>query len=600
MAIFDGIGDLIPAPDDKGVYNNKENDIPIVPLPKSIVLPKERYEDPILPDDQENAINEGNEIEDQGELFPEGNNSLVPVKENILLPIGVDLSAEVEEILFPKGVIIPEIIDDVITPESEPILVIDESSLQDTPKGVILQPVIEDEPTLPLVIDTDIPVDDIVVGAPKDATFYIENEDSSSLNTGIVLSPKGINYSDTIIDRLFTKATDIFDFIRVPVPQSLISLYSKIQEIEGFLSDPKSFAIQVRENVLGFLLGTNTEDKFDPKIGIVMIPKDPLEDIFYFSNSTSKAQIDRDNELKGISAGEMKIIEGYVNKERDKQISDDILESQFSFQGRKSTVGVTLRLNHLWDLRFEPYNDSDLGIRCVLPKMYDTISTAYENTINKASTERYREIDHIDKKGNKVYLGEAKVFDWEDTLPVLSYDLDYLSLASRDVELYGGSTISIPEIIRRNSLLTTQILDDENKRWRRWFQRALDSMCPPPINIGGGESDGGVVVPYKNCCMKATLYQYRTDSHILSHKVLLVLLKNYQVTSSGAGGGAGTPDIIDAEWSIVGEIENYSVPPQKNYISRSQRNRDFPTDQSPDEIELEESKDYASKYINIV
>lgn len=599
MAIFDGIGDLIPAPDDKGIYNEKENEIPIVPLPKSIVLPKEKNEDPILPEDQENSVNSGIELEDEGTYFPEGNNNLSPVKENLTLPIGVDISPEVEEILFPEGIIIPELVDDIVTPDSEPIIIIDESYLQDTPIGVILPAIVEDEPTLPLVIDADSPVEDIVIGAPKDATFYIDNKDTSALKTGIVLSPKGINYSDTIVDRLFTKITDVLDFIRVPVPQSVISLYTKIQEIEGFLSDPKSFAIQIRENVLGYLLGPNLTDSFDPAIGIVMIPRNPLDGISYPIGIASQAEIDRDNEMKGIYAGQHILTEGYVNEERAKQISDDILESQFSFQGRKSTVGVTLRLNHLWDLRFEPYTDRSLGVKCILPDMYDTISTAYENTLNKSSTESYRE-SYIDQKGEKKYLGEAKVFDWEDTLPVLSYDLDYLSLASRDVELYGGSTISVPDIIRRNSLLTTQILDDENKRWRRWFQRALDAMCTPSKKGRSGAANGSIVVPYKNCCMKATLYQYRTDSHILSHKVFLVLLKNYQVTSSGAGGGAGTPDIIDAEWSIVGEIENYSEPEEKKYLNRSQKNKDYPRDQSKDEIEESESKSYAGKYINIV
>lgn len=603
MAIFDGLGDLVPAPDDKGVYN-RENEIPIVPLPKSIVLPKVKDEGIVLPDDQKDTASEGIEILDDGEYFPEASNNLTPIKEDLKLPTGQDIVEIIDDASLPIEVDLPEIDDTVLFPIGQPIVIIDESALQETPEGVDLPSIDEDLPSLPISTESTLPAEDILILSPKDVNTYLKNGDEETAGSleGVIIRPQGINYSDTIIDRLFTKITDVLDFVRVPVPESVISLYSKIQEIEGYLSDPKSFAIQVRENILGLLLGSNVEDRFDPKVGVIMRPTDNRANLImingnqYDISGTSEA-LARNNEIAGILEGQNILTEGYVNAERFKQISDDILESQFAFQGRKSTVGVTLRLTHLWDLRFEPYNDPELGIECVLPDMYDHISTAYENALAKKTSEKYLERD---KDGNS--LRENPLSDWEDSLPVLSYDLDYLALASRDLELYGGSTISIPEIIKRNSLITTQILDDENKRWRRWFQRALDTMCPPPKGevTTSGASNGSVVVPYKNCCMKATLYQYRTDSHILSHKVFLVLLKNYQVTSTGAGGGAGSPDVIDAEWSIVGEITQYAGAPVKKYANRSQRKKDHPDDTSTDKIETAESKKYPGKYINIV
>lgn len=605
MAIFDGIGDLIPAPDDKGIHDDDGREIPLVPLPKSVVIPKVRDAEYNLPDDQIDSTNVGIELDDDGAYFPDENINLTPVKEDVVLPIGVTMTPEVEALLFPQDALVPEIEEEVSIPDGVDLPEIEEGSLG-APDGGIIPVADEDSPLLPISSGGTSPLDPDFVGAPVDVNPYTVIDDFDGSLDGIVLSPSGINYSDTIIDRLFTKATDILDFIRVPVPQSIESLYTKIQEIEGYLSDPKSFAIQVRENVLGLLLGPNTEDRFDPKIGLIKIPKNARGSLMnvnwgqYDLDGTKEAAA-RNAELIGIENGENLLTEGYVKEERMKEISDDIRESQFAFQGRKSTVGVTLRLNHLWDLAFEPYSDPKLGIQCVLPSLFNHISTAYDNKKNQVVTESYLERD---KDGNSIR--ENPVADWEDSMPILSYDLDYMSLASRDLELYGGSTISIPEIIKRNSLLTTQVLDDENKRWRRWFQRALDTICPPAAGeqTASGAQNGSIVVPYKNACMKATLYQYRTDSHILSHKVFLVLLKNYQVISSGAGGGAGTPDILDIEWSIVGEITQYAGQPERKFPNRSAKKRldaqRFKNVETIDGIEQEESKKYPGKYINIV
>jgi hypothetical protein len=387
---------------------------------------------------------------------------------------------------------------------------------------------------LPPDTNADTPSPDFVNPPSDTSVFSFEDDAVSSTLSGIgyVPAPNGVNWGNTIIDQIFTGANQIFDFLGLPFPEALNDLYQITQTIEGFIEDPRMLLGQVKEAALGFLFPRGMESMWDDALGIIKAPPDSRYDVangVYTSNQDTQ-----DFSLLG---------EEVKDKERLNSIVEDIGKSQFAFQGRKSVVGMTMRLNHLWDIKVQVYKHQG---RTYVPDMGVAESSFYKKTNKEGEVVNQ---GHKDRGTTEAYRdpeNKAVISDFEDSMPILSYDLDFKSLASKDVELFGGSSIAIPEIIRRSSHLSMQVMDDENKRWRRWFQRYIESMY---------DEDNNVVKPYKTCCVKITIYQYRTDLLVLSHKVFLAVLKNYQVLSSGSGSGSGNADIIDTEWSIVGEMD---------------------------------------------
>ena len=196
-----------------------------------------------------------------------------------------------------------------------------------------------------------------------------------------------------------------------------------------------------------------------------------------------------------------------------------------SFQGRETLQNSTLRSIDLWDLSIEPFE-----YRGVKNKWVPNIQQENNSIVNVTS--KYADI--FPKNYPKI----------TDYMPILSYDLDLKTITSKQLDLFGGSSISVPDTIRYTSQLSVQIVDDENKRWRRWFQTYSENLYDERTTS---------VAPYKNSSLLITLYQYRQDFKILSHNQYICTLNNYQMISSGAS--SASTDVLDVELSIVGKVD---------------------------------------------
>lgn len=353
----------------------------------------------------------------------------------------------------------------------------------------------------------------------------------------------GINTSDTIVDRVFTKINDVFEYIHLPTPDAIVDLYKTSQRIEGVIADPLSAGKQFLENTIYDAL--HPSSKIDggvlPRDANTYSKKVNVEDPLLPSDDNDYEKLmKRGTGAKRPTPGE-KYISELSGIEWD-QMKDSTSETQylyhqgeggneeveFEFQGRKTVGDLTMRLNHLWDLKIEPYHHKGID-RGVVPPMLS--STDYKMN----QTPYYTGALQLN---NYVY---QKLTDY---VPVLAYDLDMKMLNSKELELFSGSSIAVPEVIRYNSNMNLQILDDENKRWRRWFQTYSENMYNEKYST---------VTPYKNSCLQITIYQYRSDWKVLSKQILLCTLRNYNMKSDGAG--IGSPDILDISLSVVGAIE---------------------------------------------
>lgn len=516
MAIFDNIKGLIQPPKDETDYSVFNID-PIIPLPKDETvykvdidfmgfepLPETEPIDeldnksPLLPKDLE-----GETLEDSAPELPM-NEEIRVLDSNIPILPQSESNDYLEE-------------EDVSLPSSEPIEPAESDTVisLDIPNDLIDPFLIE---PLPLPEMDMPPIQSFGVEVPPfDSDIPVLESVGSFLEGNIIKRPEGdFNWGNTWFDQIYTGATQVFDFLGLPIPEGLTSLYQYTQKIENFIEDPSLLVNQAVNVGLGMLFPGKKDGAWDEQKGIMNLPENKVYEII-------------EGKYKETTYDQELITENVKNDQYLNGIVEDIGDVAFSFQGRKSVVGMSMRMNHLWDLKMKPY--SHRGV-CLVPKMGVAYSNAYKDT---ATTEVYRDRSKTPSQ-----------FDFEDSMPILSYDLDFKSLVNKEIELFAGSTIHVPEVIRRTSHMSMQILDDENKRWRRWFQRYLESMYDEGRNL---------VAPYKHCCMEITLYQYRSDWKVLSHKVFLAILKNYQVLSSGAGGGSGNADLIDVEWSIVGELK---------------------------------------------
>lgn len=530
MPIFENINGLVKPPSDQNDYSIF-NIVPIISPPSDANDYEPSEENNDLPDsdsygapEQEPILPEGEGI---GDLDLE---TELPISEPIgnldsapdLPPSLLHLGTIGEDTDLPLGDTIGEMDAVPIFPEGA--IPLDLELFQ--PLG-ILPAGDELEDTVPFTQETP-PADD--------ETYTFETDTAGTSGSFTYVSPPdtGINWSNTWSDQLFTGLNNVLDFLGLPMPEGLTSIYQNIQTVEGFIEDPRMLLNLAVDKAKGFIFPGKKDGAWIDAKGLMGLPEDRRYEL-----------------IDGIyKTNEVPFIEMTTQNVSDDQYLDGIIEDigkeAFAFQGRKSAVGVTMRLNHLWDVKMKPYAHN--GITFV-PDMGTAESAFYGNETKneKASrlgTEKYRR--KTDAVNNK---------DWEDSMPVLSYDLDFKTLSNKEVELFGGATIMVPEIIRRTSHLSMQILDDENKRWRRWLQRYMEAMYNETNNI---------VKPYKHCCMQVTIYQYRADWKILSHKEFLVTLKNYQAISSGSGGGNGNADVIDLEWSIVGELKMYG---EKDYLN---------------------------------
>lgn len=293
------------------------------------------------------------------------------------------------------------------------------------------------------------------------------------------------------------------------------------------------------------------------------------------------------------------------------KISDN---SQFTFLGRQTVEGMSMRMTHLWDISFAHHYYENCGYSAVPPIMENRESdevffkgsgwganaVEFEKLMSvegtrtqmvqsydgnravmvnremfvfdspemdqevKRSKVRYRlysnpaayhsrlkNTNFTDTAGNPVGpvvdLPTRKRYDpnLSSFVPVLTFDLDHSVLMMNEIEMYLGNSLSIPSHLKLNSHLSMTILDDENKRWRRWLQNYSENLF---------DLDTSSVIPYKNGCIEITLVQYTQEWKVISHKTYICTLRNYQNISNGAGDPG--IDLITVEWSIVGEIDH--------------------------------------------
>lgn len=342
-------------------------------------------------------------------------------------------------------------------------------------------------------------------------------------------NPLGIDTGNTVIDQIYTGISDVFSYIQLPVPDSINQIYGITQTLEGVVQNPINTLRELVRQQIYDILHPN-----DPGI----IPTDKHKE--YPKSEEIKGLSDENGNLNlensGVRAPLVERDPSSYNRifnNGDLILPDGSLPLRREFIGRESVKDLTLRSVDLWDFKVEPFVFNGI------PNIWVPDVQQLDNKIIN-SRNPYSEV---------IPLNDPIITDY---MPITSYNLDLKTLTTKTLNLYGGSTIQVPELIRYNSQLTFQIVDDENKRWRRWFQTYSENLC---------DEEGNTVAPYKNSSLLITLIQYRQDHRILAYNQYICALANYQLISVGAD--AAGVDIIDVELSILGKVE---LPTQFSYL----------------------------------
>lgn len=177
------------------------------------------------------------------------------------------------------------------------------------------------------------------------------------------------------------------------------------------------------------------------------------------------------------------------------------------FQGRKSVEGIELWSSHLWDIKMEPYQHT---------------------------------------KGPRPPAPPVRTNGF---IPATSFEFMDSNLVPYSLELYGGSSILIPESINFQRSLRITVLDtlryygksSGRREWRDWMAAYKKYLV----------SDYKVR-PYKNSCMKITVYMLDTDSKVIYMRSYLGILMTPETGFSGSGFGN---EEYTLDFSIVGEIQ---------------------------------------------
>jgi hypothetical protein len=331
-----------------------------------------------------------------------------------------------------------------------------------------------------------------------------------------------IDVSNTFVDNVYTQVNDVFEYIQLPTPEVVSGIYGVTQRIEEVISDPINFVRGAAQGALYDLLHPQDKNMF-PKDVRASYPK-PVEiaglDLLTGSEGTpelsaGRAPLPAKDSKSTDRLDSPSSVEGY-----------DEVELVRDFKGRESLEDMTLRSSHLWDLKIEPFE-----YRGVKNEWVPTVTQNEKNAL-------------LNRNSKYAKLFPKVIPKVSDYMPILSYNVDLKTLTTKQLELFGGSSIAVPDLIRYTSQMSIQIVDDENKRWRRWFQNYADNLY---------ESTTNSVAPYKNSCLLITLYQYREDHKVLSHNRYICSLMNYQMISAGTG--EVSSDVLDIELSIVGRHE---------------------------------------------
>lgn len=346
-----------------------------------------------------------------------------------------------------------------------------------------------------------------------------------------IKNKEGIDTGNTFIDRVYSDVSDVFSYLQLPVPNPINEIYKLTQTIEGVIQNPEG---TIRELVRGKLYDLlHPNDPFT-------IPTDKHKEYKKSEDIENLERMEGSEEVTFPTSGVRATLPESDPRSLSRSItdrsgipSDGSLPLVRSFVGRDSVKDVTLRSVDLWDFRIQAFEYNGV------PNVWVPDIQQIENKILN-SRNPYSKI---------IPLKDPIITDY---MPITSYNLDLKTLTNKTLNLYGGSTIQVPELIRYNSQLTFQIVDDENKRWRRWLQTYSESLC---------DEMGNTVAPYKNSSLLVTLIQYRQDHRILAYNQYICGLANYQLISTGAD--SGSVDVIDVELSILGRVE---MPTRYTYL----------------------------------
>lgn len=325
--------------------------------------------------------------------------------------------------------------------------------------------------------------------------------------------------SNTFIDNVYTQINDVFEYIHLPTPAIVQDIYGFTQSIENIINDPVTEIRNAVNREIYDLLHPSEKNIFPADRSGSEKKSEEVKGLVFYDDT------------KGTSGNRAPLLEDDVTMSKKNLRPGSYLsnldepELNRSFQGRETLQNSTLRSIDLWDLSIEPFE-----YRGVKNKWVPNIQQENNAIVNVTS--KYADI--FPKNYPKI----------TDYMPILSYDLDLKTITSKQLDLFGGSSISVPDMIRYTSQLSVQIVDDENKRWRRWFQTYSENLYDERTTS---------VAPYKNSSLLITLYQYRQDFKILSHNQYICTLNNYQMISSGAS--SASTDVLDVELSIVGKVD---------------------------------------------
>lgn len=346
-----------------------------------------------------------------------------------------------------------------------------------------------------------------------------------------IRNPEGIDTGNTFIDQVYSGISDVFSYLQLPVPDAINQVYGITQTIEGVIQNPVNTVREIVRSQIYDLLHPK-----DPNI----IPTDKHKEYAKSEEVPNLEDVETSGNIGLATSGVRaplvdRDLSSYdrILKDKSGVLPDGSLPLDRDFVGRESVKDLTLRSVDLWDFKIQPF---------------------VHNGIPNIWVPDVQQLDNKRVNGRNPYAEIIPLRDpiITDYMPITSYNLDLKTLTNKTLNLYGGSTIQVPELIRYNSQLTFQIVDDENKRWRRWFQTYSENLC---------DEQGNTVAPYKNSSLLVTLVQYRQDHRVLAYNQYICGLANYQLISTGAD--AGAVDIIDVELSILGRVE---LPTQFTYL----------------------------------
>lgn len=335
-------------------------------------------------------------------------------------------------------------------------------------------------------------------------------------------NPLNVDLSNTIIDQVYTKISDFFQYVQMPVPDPINEIYKVTQGIESAIENP----IDTLRRVAGEVIGGITRDLAGKDSGD-LFPQDKQkdyklqEDVVGLEDEKGNLRLDNKGVRAPLGQTDPRSSERLIPKLRP----DGSLILNRSFKGRESIKDLTLRTTDLWDLKLDKFTYNGVENKWVP----DFIS------------EDVRYLNQNNPYNNIIPSKEPIISDY---MPITSYNLDLKTLKTKTLSLFGNSTVQVPELISYNSQLTFQIIDDENKRWRRWFQEYSEKLFNAKDNT---------VAPYKNSSLLVTLVQYRQDLRVLAYNKYICSLANYQMISMGSD--SGSTDAIDIELSIVGKVD---------------------------------------------